>query len=398
MRKAILVSLGMLAALSAQAQFASDNANESTYVVGQEYIQVGTPPGDQTAAVNGKNGGFGFNPWQRGGYGSPPFYGTTLITNVNPSFNMGSQQFGLRSATNGSEGADARRRMLNDLVVGQILSFSMMPGGGGAGQQNTRGDMGAEIRGASLSNPGRDMVAINGSNGQNYSILDSTGYAFTDIPVTPGVRVDVQIRQTAVGTIEIKMTPWGGFTRTYVKTAISQGVLVRTVQFYCFETDGDFYANFLEAKNPPVNPTGYVVTSGEQFGGDLSSLLNSDDNRLTIFNDSDSLVATVEVFSVASAAPTRTYKVTAEASVARPGLTQELAVFNYANNGFETVDGSIAPTSDTVREVVLSTTPGNYVGGGLQVRIQLSWAPVNDEDPSQDGWLHRVDQVVWNVD
>ncbi|HMS55951.1 MAG TPA: hypothetical protein PKA27_11175 [Fimbriimonadaceae bacterium] len=398
MKKALMVSWGILAALSAQAQFAKDDAMDSTYVIGQEYIQVGTPPGDQTAATNGKNGGFGFNAWQRGGYGSPPFFGTTLITNVSPSFNMGAQQFGLRSATDGSEGADARRRLFSDLEVGQILSFSMMPGGGGAGQQNSRGDMGAEIRGASLSNPGRDMVTINGSNGQNYSILDSVGYVFTDIPVTPGVRVDVQVRQTAIGTIEIKMKPWGGATRTYVKTSISSGVKIRTVQFYCFETDGDFYVNFLDAKNPPATPAGYVVTSGEEFEGDLSSLLSSDNNRLTMFNDPTSLAASVEVFANVAAVPTRSYKVTVETSVARPGLAQSVALRNYTTNSFQVVDGSVATTSDTVREVLMTTSAAAYVSGALQVRIRLSWSPINDEDPAQDGWLHNVDQVLWNVD
>lgn len=398
MKKALLVSMAMLASLAARAQFAQDNASDATYVVGQEYIQVGTTPGNQTDATNGKNGGFGFNAWQRGGYGTLTNHGSTLITNVSSSFNMGAQQFGLRSAPDTFEGADARRRLNADAEVGQLISFSMMPGGGGAGQQNTKGDMGVEVRAASLSNPGRDMISINGSNNQNYSILDNSGYVFTDIPVTPGVRVDVQLRQTAIGTIEVKMTPWGGSTRTYSKVSISTGVKIRTLQFYCFETDGDFYVNFLQAKNPAAIPAGYTITSGAEFTGDLASLAANDGNRLDIFNDEASLGATVEVFSTVLAAPTRSYRVSVDANVARNSLQQSIALFNYNTGSFQVVDGSVGTISDSLREVTITTNPGNYVSGSKQVKIRVSWSPINDEDPSQDGWLHALDLVSWQVD
>ncbi len=260
--KKVLISAGLASlVMVANAQVAADNAGDAVYVVGAEYIQVGTPPGDQTGATNGLNGGFGFNKWQRGGYGTPPNNGTTLITNISSAFNMGSKQFSMRSGPGGVEGADARRRALADLVYGQTMSFSIMPGGNGAGDLNTKGDFGVEIRSASLSNPGRDMISINGSNdlvGKRYSLLDYDGYQFSSVLVNPGERVDITVTQITGDDICVTMKPFGGALSSYLLRSVSTGVLMRTAQFYCFETSGDFYFNNLQIGGLPHNVTGTV--------------------------------------------------------------------------------------------------------------------------------------------
>lgn len=252
----VIFCLGIVA--SANAQFAADNASNAVYTAGLEYIQTDTPLGNQTGAIHGLNGGYGFNAWQRGGYGSTTNHGSTLITNLDVAFNMGSQQFGLRSAPDGFEGADARRRMLRDLEFGEAVSFSMMAGGGGAGAQNTHGDFGIELRGAPLSNPGRDMFGINGSNGQNWSINGN----FTSVAVTPGQRLDVLIQDIGASQFGVTLTPFGGSSSHYVATSSSAGAKLRTLQFYCFETNGDFYVNNLEAVPEPATLVAMAVGAG----------------------------------------------------------------------------------------------------------------------------------------
>ncbi|MBS1705412.1 MAG: hypothetical protein JST40_06030 [Armatimonadetes bacterium] len=262
MRKYLSI-LALALVAGAQAQIAYDSAEDSVYIVGQEYIQVGTTLGDQTAATNGLNGGYGFEKWQRGGYGDNNNFGSTKITNVSSSFHMGTKQFGLRSGVGGLDysGCDARRRMINDFEIGQILTFSVMPGGGGAGQESTTGDFGCEFRGSSLSNPGRDMFAFNASKGQNYSIQDNTGSRFTDVPVVPGQRVDFEVWSTALNHFSIKITPYGGTSHTYTVESISsaQNVKLRTIQFYAYTTDGDSYVNFLKVALPTHPVTGKVI-------------------------------------------------------------------------------------------------------------------------------------------
>jgi hypothetical protein len=38
-----------------------------------------------------------------------------------------------------------------------------------------------------------------------------------------------------------------------------------------------------------------------------------------------------------------------------------------------------------------------FVGSSGQMKLRVTWAPINDEDPTQDGWLHYVDVVRWFV-
>lgn len=250
-------------AVGANAQIALDSAEDSVYVVGQEYIQIGTPAGNQTAAVNGLNGGFGFEKWQRGAYGDNGNFGSTLVTNINSSFHMGTKQWGLRSGVGGLDfsGCDARRRLLADVLVGSTVSFSIMPGGNGAGVESTSGDFGVEFRGSSLSNPGRDLFAMNASFGQNYSLQDDSGSQFTGIPVTGGLRVDVSIVVLSTTQYSVTLQPYGGSPETHTLTsyASSLGAPLRTVQFYAFTTNGDSYANFLRVQGPGAPISGRIT-------------------------------------------------------------------------------------------------------------------------------------------
>jgi hypothetical protein len=242
--------------IGANAQIAMDSAEDSVYVVGQEYIQFGTPPGDQTGATNGRNGGFGFNPWQRGGYGDNGNFGSTLVTSVSPSFNMGTKQFGLRAGVNGADfsGCDARRRLLNNVGLDEIVTFSLMPGGNGAGTQSLFGDFGVEFRGAPLANPGRDLFGMNASFGQNYSIQDDSGSRFTGIPVAPGVRVDVIVVSRSTSNFTMTLKPFGGTAETYQLVSYSgaNGTPLRTIQFYAYLTNGDSYVNYLKVEKAAV--------------------------------------------------------------------------------------------------------------------------------------------------
>lgn len=291
MKKLALFALLAGVPIVASAGEAYDDANDSVYVVGQEYIQVGTPPGDQTAATNGLNGGTGWGRWQRGGYGTPPDNGYTYITNIPASFGMGAKQFGLHAGPLGVEGADARRRLNDDMTVNQKMTFSIMPGGAGAGAENIQGYFGAELRSSLLGNPGRDLMSISGTPGSTWSVYDSTGDHFTSIPCSPGVRIDVEITQLGLFTYSCKLTPAAGSPETVTGTFIYTGNNIRTVQFYAFITDGDFYANFLRVSDPARPVTGTVNLS--DFDGPVAGR-----------------TATIEIRAVGSTTPIQTAVVT----------------------------------------------------------------------------------------
>ncbi len=252
MKKTLILALGSCLAVSAYAQIAADNASNAVYTVGNEYIQVGTPLGNQSLALNGLNGGFGFNPWQRGGYGTFPNQGTTLITNLPVGLNMGSQQFGLRAGTEAFSGADARRRLLLPMTVGQVLSASIMAGGGNAGQANTQGAFGVEFRSVNVGNPNRDMVSVNGAGGGFWTIGDAAGSTPTSLSVVGGQRLDLALSMTGGSNYRLDLTPFGGSTTTITGVFISSGVALQAAQFYTFNTNGDFYVNNLKLVPEPA--------------------------------------------------------------------------------------------------------------------------------------------------
>ncbi len=252
MKKTLILALGFGLTVSAYSQIAFDTASNAVYTVGNEYIQVGTPLGNQGAATNGLNGGFGFNPWQRGGYGTFPNQGTTLITNLALGLNMGSQQFGLRAGTEAFSGADARRRLLLPMTVGQVLSSSIMAGGGNAGQANTQGEFGVEFRSSLLANPGRDMLSLSGAAGGFWTVNALGGSTATALAVTGGQRLDVAVRMTGGNGFRLDLTPFGGSTTTLNGSFISSGQQLQTAQFYTFNTNGDFYVNNLKLVPEPA--------------------------------------------------------------------------------------------------------------------------------------------------
>lgn len=259
-----IIALAMTAVANASmlSYFAFDDCTDATYTVGDEYIQVGTPPGDQTAATNGKNGGFGWNRWQRGGwsFGSPPF-GETRIKDIGAGFNMGPKQFGVNSASDGSGGADARRRCMNPLAQTDTLSFSMMFGGGGAGTEITSGEAGAEIRSGLLANPGRDMCLIIAEAGRNWRVYsDNGGTVESTLPVVPGQRMDCRIYSKGNDLYDVVFCVYGtGQTSTVSSMYSSTGQQVQTVQFYSFFANGDFFANNVGASNGGVKLEGNVT-------------------------------------------------------------------------------------------------------------------------------------------
>ena len=144
-----------------------------------------------------------------------------------------------------------------------------------------------------------------------------------------------------------------------------------------------------------VVPSSFEVMKGELFEGDLSSVANSDDIRMTLFNDPVDLEACVDYFGVGPIGTPSTLRLKVETSVARPGLGQSISMLNFDNLQWTLVSGAVASLDDTTYEAELTTTANAHTGDTGEVKTRIRWTPINDEDPSQDGWLHSVDYVHW---
>lgn len=146
-----------------------------------------------------------------------------------------------------------------------------------------------------------------------------------------------------------------------------------------------------------VIPLNYVVTQGTDIAGSLDSLSFLDGDSLMVLNDDVTGVAEISVVGQSTLPNPTAITFKFADFVARYGLSQEIALKNFANNSFMNVDGRVAPTTLSEGQVLLSSGAANFVDLNGVMVARLTWRPINDEDPSQDGWLHLIDLVHWSV-
>ena len=138
------------------------------------------------------------------------------------------------------------------------------------------------------------------------------------------------------------------------------------------------------------------MTSGSTFSGNLSSISAIDDQRYRFFDDDVTLVGEVVVTGTSPLATPSSVKFVLVCSAGRSGLAVSIDLFNYTTNGFVNFAGAESFASDTKFE--LSTSSASYVKATTrEMKARATWAPVNDEDPSQDGWLQLINMANWSV-
>ncbi|HMS55734.1 MAG TPA: hypothetical protein PKA27_10070 [Fimbriimonadaceae bacterium] len=140
--------------------------------------------------------------------------------------------------------------------------------------------------------------------------------------------------------------------------------------------------------------TSITTTVGEEFAGDLASLDADDDNYYSSFNDAVSLAnQMVLVADVNCIDPDFAMGYAFRYIVGRPGLACNVYLWNDSTNAWSFNQGFTANTVEEDREFETATAAeaANYVSADGQVKIRFDFAPINEEDPSQDGWLHSIE-------
>ncbi len=137
---------------------------------------------------------------------------------------------------------------------------------------------------------------------------------------------------------------------------------------------------------------GIQTVLGTEFSGDLSSVLNRDEQYYQAFNDDRTLGTTVEIEVNVRDERMALYHGSLNFSVARPGMSYEIAARRFADRVEIPFAGGLAPEQDTV---IPFTIAGNEFVDGTSVHLflLLKINPINDEDPSQDGWLTSIDSI-----
>ncbi|HMS55561.1 MAG TPA: hypothetical protein PKA27_09195 [Fimbriimonadaceae bacterium] len=215
-------------------------------------------------------------------------------------------------------------------------------------------------------------------------VADTVAYGGTFPPSVPGRRYH--------GSVDLRFMPGG------TVNGLPNSVLELPAGYQFNSPQMSVVKNRWSGDVPEtVVPSTFSVPTGEVLTGDLESLWFSDDDRLAIFNDSGSLRA-----SLVAEGRTRVHEpsqitLTHETAGSRVGLAQTLSLYNFSLGEWVEVDGRSLGLYDLRRHTVLTSKPDDFVGWGGRVMARIDWVPINDEEPTQDGWLHMVDQLTLSL-
>ncbi len=146
-----------------------------------------------------------------------------------------------------------------------------------------------------------------------------------------------------------------------------------------------------------VRPSSFSVFRGVLEAGDLSSLLNSDDNYLVVRNGVTALRTESPIMlRVSGHSPIQspiTLQFVVENKVSITGLNQLIDLFDYTQGRFVNADTRAASTTDSV--VTVSGSRANVESGTGNLQSQLQIRPAGPVFTNT--WRSFVDQVNWLV-
>ena len=261
---------------------------------------------------------------------------------------------------------------------------------------------------ASWLGPGVGPIRIDNSFGPT----DESPNCNTDIWITFNVVQDTLV-QLDTGTTAYIEYNWGIYDENFNTVASYDGGLSNTIllpagnytltmnsfmnMWWAGTSYGQGWLDVFE-RGYGLRPDAYAIQAGEEFSGDVDSLDLSDDTYLQVLNDPDTLVARIKFDTVSPVANPSSFSFHFEGKVARPGLSQTITLRNYDLSQDVVVSGRVATQEDSTVDVELATALAEYVGNGGVISASVEWSPINDEDPSLDGWLHSVDRAYWWLD
>lgn len=129
----------------------------------------------------------------------------------------------------------------------------------------------------------------------------------------------------------------------------------------------------------------YSVGKGTQISNDtLSSVEFVDTDAVRVLSDQSGGIQVTLVGTSPTANPSHLGFEIHDA-VSRKGIVQTVRVQSGSSPIYYYLGSQIATTA-TSAKVYFAQNPGQYVGPTRLVRVRVDWSPVNDEDPSGDGW------------
>jgi probable HAF family extracellular repeat protein len=147
-----------------------------------------------------------------------------------------------------------------------------------------------------------------------------------------------------------------------------------------------------------VNPSSFSLFRGMLVGGNLTSLTQSDNNRMVIqpgvvFSSQEAPVQLIVNGTSTSLAPTR-LELTVEGHCTSASVTQSVALWNYDTQVYETLASQPASTTDS-ELMIIGILKHQFIGPNSELRARISFkahAPTFAYP-----WQARVDRIKWRV-
>ncbi|MEM7456567.1 MAG: hypothetical protein AAF456_19640 [Planctomycetota bacterium] len=160
---------------------------------------------------------------------------------------------------------------------------------------------------------------------------------------------------------------------------------------------GTYGRSIFELTLPEIVATTLTVVAGEQSGGDINSLLNSDNEDVSLNRGTSIQSRTVaEIKGLSHIAAPAQMTFTFEASVfARGNVTQTLSLYNYDTDQFEQIDSRNASRfNDQTVEITPTGDVSRFVEPGtncVEARIEFSGATQRMQ------FTANIDRAFWSV-
>lgn len=148
-----------------------------------------------------------------------------------------------------------------------------------------------------------------------------------------------------------------------------------------------------------IYPDWFDVVQGSFFTGLITDVRTSNNQYIRYFNDETSLQSEIwfrhdegfdDIFNITC---------TWESKMDRGGMTERFYMWNWDTTAWVQFAGRVASITDSSWTPVnlYSANADAYTSAAGRMYMRVVQSPINDEDPSQDGWLSYVDRAYWFI-
>lgn len=145
-----------------------------------------------------------------------------------------------------------------------------------------------------------------------------------------------------------------------------------------------------------VEPASYSIVQGTPFGGNLASLVASDDDWLFILNDESGPNAELQVTGSYCGTSASSVKAIAEASASRNDLSTFVDVRNAVTNAWTNAAFAVSSLTDVVISGTITANASNYIASNGNAMLRVRWIPTADLEAA-DGWSEQCDRAVLEI-